>query len=125
MTVELQMLVYVSLLSIVMAFPPLAALALENGLGVAGRNRDESFTMPVWGERAARAQWNLIANLPAFAAVVLVAQASGRLERDDRARCAALLLGPRRARSDLSCRHSVGAGARVHRESVGVLPHRG
>ena len=41
MTVELEMLVYVSILSVVMALPPLVALTVENGLGVAARNRDE------------------------------------------------------------------------------------
>ena len=77
MTVELEMLVLVSLLSIALAFPPLIALVLENGLQFAGGNRDEHFTMPVWGERATRAQWNLLANLPAFAALVLAAAVAG------------------------------------------------
>ncbi len=77
MTVELQMLVLVSLLSIVLAFPPLIALARENGLQFAAGNRDEPFTMPVWGERATRAQWNLLASLPAFAALVLAAAVAG------------------------------------------------
>ena len=70
MTVELQMLVYASLLSIVLAFPPLLALILDRGLAYAAGNRDEGVELPVWGERAQRAQWNLLANLPAFAALV-------------------------------------------------------
>ncbi len=77
MTVELQMLVYVSLLSVVLAFPPLLASILAGGLRYAGGNRDEAIEMPAWGGRAVRAQLNLLANLPAFAALVLVAAVAG------------------------------------------------
>jgi uncharacterized MAPEG superfamily protein len=77
MTIELQMLVYASLLSILLAAPPLLALLLDRGLGYVGGNRDEKVELPAWGARAERAHWNLLANLPAFAAVVLVAAAAG------------------------------------------------
>ncbi len=77
MTVELQMLVYVSLLSIVLAFPPLVALMLEKGFAYAAGNRDDGNDLPSWGGRAQRAQWNLLANLPAFAALVLAAAVTG------------------------------------------------
>ena len=77
MTTELQMLVLASLLSIVLAFPPLIALVLRHGLRYAIGNRDENRSLPAWGERAERAQKNLLANLPAFAALVLVATATG------------------------------------------------
>jgi len=77
MTPELHMLVYASLLSIVLAFPPLVALILDRGLAYAGGNRDEDIELPAWGGRAQRAQWNLLANLPAFAALVLAAAVVG------------------------------------------------
>ena len=77
MNAELQMLVLASLLSVALAFPPLIALVLHRGLSYAGGNRDEGLSLPPWGARAERAQWNLLANLPAFAALVLVATAAG------------------------------------------------
>lgn len=77
MTTELQMLVLSSLLSIALALPPLVALILKQGLRYAAGNRDEGLARPAWGDRAERAQWNLLANLPAFAALVLVATAIG------------------------------------------------
>ena len=77
MTVELQMLVYASLLSVALALPPLLATIQAGGLSYAGGNRDEAIEMPAWGGRAARAQMNLLANLPAFAALVLVASVAG------------------------------------------------
>jgi uncharacterized MAPEG superfamily protein len=77
MTSELQMLVLTSLLSVGLAFPPLIALVLHRGLAYAGGNRDERLSLPPWGARAERAQWNLLANLPAFAALVLVATVAG------------------------------------------------
>ena len=77
MTVELQMLVLSCLLSVLLAMPPLVALILERGLGYAAGNRDQGVELPVWGERAVRAQMNLLANLPAFAGLVLTAQVVG------------------------------------------------
>ncbi len=77
MTTELQMLVLASLLSVVLAFPPLIALVFHRGLAYAAGNRDEELTLPAWGTRAERAQKNLLANLPAFGALVLVAAVSG------------------------------------------------
>lgn len=77
MTPELEALVLVSLFSVVLAFVPLVALIAEQGLAYAAGNRDEGRPLPAWGDRAQRAQWNLIANLPAFAAIVLVAAVAG------------------------------------------------
>lgn len=77
MTVELQMLVYASLLSVVLAFPPLVALMLEKGFHYAGGNRDGDNEIAGWGGRAQRAQANVLANLPAFAALVLAAAVAG------------------------------------------------
>ena len=77
MTIDLQMLVLTSLLSIVLAVPPLIALIYRRGLLYAAGNRVESPSLPAWGDRAQRAQKNLLANLPAFAALVLVATVAG------------------------------------------------
>ena len=77
MTIELQMLVLSSLLSVALAFPPLIGLVQNHGLWYGGGNRDEGVSLPTWAKRAERAQWNLLANLPAFAALVLVAAAAG------------------------------------------------
>ena len=77
MTIDLQMLVLASLLSIVLAVPPLIALIYQRGLLYALGNRAESPLPPAWGDRARRAQTNLLANLPAFAALVLVATVAG------------------------------------------------
>jgi uncharacterized MAPEG superfamily protein len=77
MTTELQMLVLASLLSVALAFPPLIALIVHRGLAYAAGNRDENLALPTWGTRAERAQKNLLANLPAFGALVLVAAAAG------------------------------------------------
>jgi uncharacterized MAPEG superfamily protein len=76
MTTELQMLVLASLLSVVLAFPPLVALVFHHGLAYAAGNRDEDLALPTWGTRAERAQKNLLANLPAFGTLVLVAAVS-------------------------------------------------
>ena len=77
MTIELQMLVLASLLSVALAFPPLIGLILHRGFSYASGNRDESLSLPPWADRAERAQRNLLANLPAFAALVLVAAVAG------------------------------------------------
>ena len=77
MTIELKMLVLASLLSIVLAFVPPIALILKHGLRYAAGNRDENRPLPAWGDRAQRAQNNLLANLPAFAALILVATVMG------------------------------------------------
>ncbi len=77
MTIELQMLVLSSLLSVALAFPPLIGLVLDRGVSYGAGNRDERVSLPPWAARAERAQWNLLANLPAFATLVLVAAAAG------------------------------------------------
>lgn len=78
MTTELGMLVLTALLSIALAFPPLIALIWNQGFRYALLNRElGAAALPEWGRRAERAQWNLLANLPAFAAVVLAAGIAG------------------------------------------------
>ena len=68
------MLVLTALLSILLAFPPLIAVIASQGFryGLGNRELGEA-ALPEWGKRAERAQLNLLANLPAFAVVVLVA----------------------------------------------------
>ena len=78
MTTELAMLVYSALLSIILALPPLIAVIWERGLVYAAGNRPLGQAgLPEWGRRSERAQWNLLANLPAFAILVLVAAIAG------------------------------------------------
>ena len=77
MSTDLTMLVYSALLTFVLAFPPVISLILARGLVFAAGNRDESYELPAWGERAGRAHRNMLENLPIFAALVLVAQVAG------------------------------------------------
>ena len=77
MTTDLTMLALSALLTLVLAFPPTVALLMTRGLPFTAGNRDEPYTLPVWGERAKRAHRNLLENLPIFAAVVLVAHVAG------------------------------------------------
>lgn len=72
------MLVLTALLSIALAFPPLVSVIWTHGFAYGLGNRElGSAALPEWGKRAERAQWNLLANLPAFAAVVLAAGIAG------------------------------------------------
>lgn len=78
MTTELGMLVLTALLSIALAFPPLASVIWTQGFVYGLGNRELGVAaLPEWGKRAERAQWNLVANLPAFAALVLAAGIAG------------------------------------------------
>ncbi|MDG2048554.1 MAG: MAPEG family protein [Myxococcota bacterium] len=78
MTTELGMLVLTALLSILLAFPPLIAVISTQGFRYGLGNRElGSEALPEWGKRAERAHLNLLANLPAFAVVVLVAGLAG------------------------------------------------
>ena len=71
MTTELGMLVLSALLSILLAFPPLIAVISTQGFLYGLGNRElGGEALPEWGKRAERAHLNLLANLPAFAAVV-------------------------------------------------------
>jgi len=77
MTTDLTMLVFTALLTLVLAFPPVIALVLSQGLGVAAGNRDEGLELPVWAGRASRAHRNALENLPIFATLVLVVHVTG------------------------------------------------
>ena len=68
----------VSGLSILLAFPPLIAVISSQGFRYGLGNRElGGGALPEWGKRAERAHLNLLANLPAFAVVVLVAALAG------------------------------------------------
>jgi len=77
MTTELQMLVYSALLLVVQSFIALAPALQSKGLVWGLGNRDEPAELAPWGERAVRAQRNMIENLVPFAALVLAAHAAG------------------------------------------------
>lgn len=77
MTTELEMLVYSSLLLVAQSVSGLAPAVLDKGLVWGFGNRDEAPELPPWGERAVRAQRNMIENLIPFAALVLAAHAAG------------------------------------------------
>jgi len=79
MTTDLWMLVYTVILCLAV---PVAVLAgrmqtpggLQWGLG----NRETGFSVPAWTGRAERAHANLVENLAAFVALVLVAHVAGK-----------------------------------------------
>ena len=77
MAMELKMLILASLLTVVLALVPAAALILQRGLRYGFGNRDQAEPLSPWGERALRAHRNMLENLPPFAALVLVAQVAG------------------------------------------------
>ena len=77
MSTELTMLALSAGLTFVLAFPPVVALMMTKGLVFAAGNRDEPYTLPVWGERAGRAYRNMLENFPVFVALVVVVHLSG------------------------------------------------
>ena len=77
MSTELTMLALSAGLTFVLAFPPVIALMLTKGVVFAAGNRDEPYTLPVWGERAGRAYRNMLENFPVFVALVVVVHLSG------------------------------------------------
>ena len=76
------MLVASALLAVAQAAPHLIAVSVYGGVGVAAGNRDAVPPLPAWAGRAERAQWNLIANLVPFSALVLVAHQTGLLDAE-------------------------------------------
>ncbi len=79
MSTELTMLALSAGLAFILAFPPVISLIVSKGLVFAAGNRDESFSLPVWGERAGRAYRNMLDNFPVFVALVVAAQLSGAM----------------------------------------------
>ena len=77
MTTDLQMLVYSSLLLIAQSISVLISGLLAAGLRWGFGNRDEAPARAAWGERARRAQRNMLENLVPFTALVLAAHLAG------------------------------------------------
>lgn len=82
MTTDLTMLVWTVVLAIGLPFVYLVGrLQTPGGLAWGLGNRDQpSPAVPAWAERAERAHRNLTENLAPFAALVLVAQVTGRAD---------------------------------------------
>jgi len=80
--VEFKMLVASALLAVVQAAPHLIAVMVCGGVRIAAGNRADVPPLPDWAQRAERAQWNLIANLVPFTALVLVAHQSGLFDAE-------------------------------------------
>jgi uncharacterized MAPEG superfamily protein len=78
MTTDLWMLVYSALLCV--SIPVLGVtkvLMMPGGPAWGFGNRDDSFVVPDWVNRARRAHLNMVENLVPFACLVLVAHVSG------------------------------------------------
>ena len=81
MTVDLWMLVYSALLCTLIPNAAVFGLSqLAGGMAWGFGNRDTPFPVPTWVERVRRAHMNMVENLPVFAALVLVAQVSGKAD---------------------------------------------
>ena len=77
MTTDLQMLLAVSILSLLQFMPYFLAYLKHWGISGIVSNRDNMPALPGWANRAIAAQSNLNENLIHFAAFVLIAQALG------------------------------------------------
>lgn len=77
MTVELTMLAYSALLTLLLAFPYAMGLMLERGLPELAGNRDNFKEPTGWIARSIRAHRNMLENIAPFAAAVLVAHSAG------------------------------------------------
>jgi len=77
MTPDLTYLVWSALLCILLWVPHVSARALIVGPSAAFGYPDDLPELPKWIDRAARAHANMVENLPAFAALVLVAHVGG------------------------------------------------
>lgn len=77
MTPDLLYLAWAAAITILMWVPHVGARSLAVGPAVAAGYPDELPPLPKWIGRAARAHANMIENLPAFAALVIVAHLGG------------------------------------------------
>jgi uncharacterized MAPEG superfamily protein len=78
MSVDLQMLIWIAVLSVLQAFPYTLALIANVGLvrAVSYPQPGED-DMPQWARRSKRAHLNLVENIAPFAALVLAAHVTG------------------------------------------------
>jgi uncharacterized MAPEG superfamily protein len=77
MTTELTLLIWAVALTFVQVLVAVAGATLQVGLPRLAGNREGLPELTGWAGRAQRAHWNMIENLPLFAALVLVAHAGG------------------------------------------------
>ena len=78
MSVELQLLVWATALTLVQAIIAAIGAQLQVGLPALAGNRERLPTIEGWAGRAQRAHRNMLENLVLFAALVLVAQIAGK-----------------------------------------------
>ncbi len=77
MPIELQLLVWAALLTLVQMLVAVAGAQSQVPLPVLARNRDRMPALTGWALRAQRAHINMLESLVVFAILVLVAQATG------------------------------------------------
>lgn len=77
MTTDLQMLLWVSALTLVLWLPYVSARILRYGLLAAISYKIDEQPVADWAVRAKKAHYNAVENLVPFAVVVLIAQATG------------------------------------------------
>ena len=73
MSVELEMLVWVSTLTLFMWFPYIVSAIMRDGITVSLKRQGDERPPSPWAERAKRAHYNAIENLVPFAILTLVA----------------------------------------------------
>ena len=79
MPVELQLLVWSAILALVQMIVAVMGAQSQVSLPVLAGNRDRMPALTGWASRASRAHLNMLESLVVFAILVLVAQATGRL----------------------------------------------
>lgn len=80
MPIELKLLVWSAALAFVQCLVAVTGAYLQVGLPMLAGNRDKMPAMIGWAGRAERAHRNMLQSLVLFTALVLVAQATGRLD---------------------------------------------
>lgn len=78
MTVELQLLVWSTVLALIQMLVALSAAIAQVGFLRLVGNRESLPALEGWAGRAHRAHWNMLESLTIFAALVLVAQVAGK-----------------------------------------------
>lgn len=80
MSVEMELLVWATALTLVQAVIAMLGAMLQVGLPALAGNREDLPRFEGWAARAQRAHRNMLENLVLFAALVLVAQIAGRTD---------------------------------------------
>ncbi|WP_298728492.1 MAPEG family protein [uncultured Ferrovibrio sp.] len=80
MTVDLKMLIASAVLTVLLALPYTVGFLFTRGLFVMAGNREDFPPGKGWIGRAHRAHLNMVENMVPFAALVLAAAASGRMD---------------------------------------------